>query len=225
VLQRSKASSGVRNPSRSSCDGCPARPGLELSSALAWRRRGWRRVGGGGGGVEAREGASGLELRLTPIRTGVDPYRRIWAGAPPRAARSPGSCRSWSSRRRAAPRRRGAGARSWSSRWCRPWSSPGASAGRGASLAPGTEGAPPRAAWAPVSTRTLARRSPEKEAEVRATTLDLVGRRSAGSTRRIPPGRRSACCRLVSAGGGRGRSCRLEDLRDGVEEGGDGVEL
>jgi hypothetical protein len=57
---------------------------------------------------------------------------------------------------------------------------------------------------------------------VRATTLDLVGRRSAGSTRRIPPGRRSACCRLVPAGGGRGRSRRLEELRDGVEEGGDG---
>jgi hypothetical protein len=85
----------------------------------------------------------------------------------------------------------------------------------------GPKGAPPRAAWAPVSTRALARRCPE-EAEVRATALDLVGRRSAGSTRRIPPGRRSACCRLVPAGGGRGRSRRLEELRDGVEEGGDG---
>jgi hypothetical protein len=47
------------------------------------------------GSKQGRE-RSGPELRLAPIRTDVDPYRRIWAGAPPRAARSPGSCRSWS---------------------------------------------------------------------------------------------------------------------------------
>jgi hypothetical protein len=66
VLQRSEAYSGVRNPSRSSSDGCSARPGLEPSPALAWRRRGWRTsrptalvagVGRGGGGVGAGEGA------------------------------------------------------------------------------------------------------------------------------------------------------------------------
>jgi hypothetical protein len=92
--------------------------------------------------------------------------------------------------------------------WRRQWSSPGAFVSCGTRLASGTEGAPPHAAWAPGSTRaldqccsTLARRCPGKDAEVRAGALDPAGRRSAGSTRRIPPRRRSACCRLVPAGG------------------------
>jgi hypothetical protein len=34
LLQRKEASSGVRNPSRNSCDGCSGRPGLEHS--LPW---------------------------------------------------------------------------------------------------------------------------------------------------------------------------------------------
>jgi hypothetical protein len=84
MLQRSEASSIVHNPSRSTCDGCSARPGLEPSPALTWRRWGWRTsqpaalvtgIGCDRGGVGARKEQTCLGSSSN-VTTAIDPHPR-----------------------------------------------------------------------------------------------------------------------------------------------------